>query len=424
MTQPSFSSNQRAVSNMVSVLILTGVILVGLGSVTVFGYTQIGGQQAQLDTETATNQMQKLSQGIHDVTNTPKTNSQVIVNFGEQGAASVQESTGYIDVSTVDPPVITGYKKPDDACSAPVYGDDSLPNQPIYECPSGVANSETNVTTVITSSDVTQPGFAPIRHVSGTVDVGTSSGTVDTVTVYLYDSDGDYIDEHTETGGGTYFFNFNGVSYSDHYRIDVVARDSNGDTNAQSVNEPAPGETAPPSVNLVPGAYAYSSPSETLIQGHELGAITYAGQGDTAEVAYQGGAIFTKSTTGTSGMSQTPNFELRQTNEEVDGEQRPDTLVVPITKVTASDNTAISSTAYLTDEGTTEHYDDRYLSEGKVLRVEIISEYGDAWRQYFRDRFGDTATVRGNGDVAIAEFGEGEELYVHYRTSTVNVDGG
>lgn len=436
--------DQRAVSNLVSVVILTGVVLVGLGTIGALGYTQLGETQSQFDTEDATNQIQKISNGIQDVTETPRQRTRVLVNFGEQGGASVQEDAGQVSVSHVQAPELVGYENPgpEFECELPtggIYGDDDLESgQPVYRCgDDSVISPDSNVSASIEDVELNYPGGGGVGPPGGgagppedspnQIDVETlvetEGGTIAAAEVYLYsEDDDDIIDSETVSEGADDIRFAGGIPDADYYRIEVVARNTDGDANGESHSTDNGEEQT-----LVPGSPVIDADVTTLAE-HDLGAITYAGSGQIDEVAYQSGGVFHKQGTSSS-VVERPNFELRRTNAQTnDGQQRPQTLVVPFTQLTAGENTALSSAAYITEadmspqDHSTNH---RYLEEEDVIEIEIESAYSEAWQRYLENEFGEAVAVRSGTDenTLVASFGNDEELYVNIRTSTVEVTG-
>lgn len=445
MTRHSFISDRQAVSNMVSVVLLTGIVLVGLGTIGALGYSEISQSQNQFGTEGGTNQLETISNGIDDVTDTPKEVTRVSVNFGESsGGASVEENNGDVDVEKVEAPSLVGFENPAPTkCTTnypddPAWGDDNLDDRSIYDCSESIGVNSAVDTTIVGTSVVCQtrnpndPTDDRCR-----VEGSTSASTSDpngfggrSGTVYVYDNNGNLMDTISVNLPNDGTVKSGWLDARPYYTAVFIARDSAadglGDVGGSSVN--VDGTTiAPVNTNsMEPGSKVIEGTVTSQLTG-DLGAITYDTDGQIDEVAYQGGGIFQKQADGGSTVVSDPKFEIRRTNQMVGGSPRPDTLVLPFTIVSDKDgeSTAISSSATIEDMGTRALYSDRYLAENDIIRVTITSEYAGGWRQYFRNRYGglDSVNVAGSGNTAIIEFGDGEELYVHIRTSTVQING-
>lgn len=100
-SQNNFTNNDKAVSNMVSVVLLTGIVLVGLGTIGVFGYSEISEQTQNIDTGTTTNDLERIDQYSDSLGTSPSEGSERILLGSDKSMSFTKTNGPEIQVKSV-----------------------------------------------------------------------------------------------------------------------------------------------------------------------------------------------------------------------------------------------------------------------------------------------------------------------------------
>lgn len=432
LTDNTFSQNTRAASSVISVILLVGIVILGIGMIGALGYTSITEQTQAVSTDSVFTQFERIDSTIASLTETSTKQASLNIDFGpELSVASVSENSGELTVSkgssTPD-----GFENPSPSDCTLTYGDTNLPDRPQYVCTSDLTQSS-KVSASITNFELVRSfgggppvvGGSPARNnaeievdVTSSVSGGESFDGGRPSEVILYDSSGTELDRKDVSASGSETIRFPNVANDESYIVDIVVFATDGDSSGERVY--ADGYGSAPSTQpdyLVPGIYSYP-PTVTLYGTVELGEIYLDMTGNTRMV-YQGGAVIEQQDSGQAAMRKPPEFSVRPSSS------RADTVSLPFVLIDAGDNTALSSYTTFRKTQSDSVYDERYLDTDEVITIELTSQYADAWAKYFEETYGDEsyASVSQTGSKVTLRIGENTELYIQSRADTLEVSG-